>query len=69
MLGDAFIVLGDDFVAEEDAEEGMCGEFEKAMYGTRDAARNWEEEYTEFMRGIGLRRGMASPRVVNFGRK
>ena len=27
---------------QEDYEEGMCGELVKAMYGTRDAAQNWE---------------------------
>ena len=26
----------------EDAEEGMCGRLLKSMYGTRDAAQNWE---------------------------
>ena len=26
----------------EDYTEGMCGKFIKAMYGTRDAAQNWE---------------------------
>ena len=29
---------------EEDSEEGMCGRLLKAMYGTRDAAQNWEYE-------------------------
>ena len=26
----------------EDYEPGMCGKLLKAMYGTRDAAQNWE---------------------------
>ena len=30
---------------DEDYEEGMCGRLIKAMYGTRDAAQNWEYEY------------------------
>ena len=29
----------------EDWEEGMCGKLNKAMYGTRDAASNWEHKY------------------------
>ena len=33
----------------EDHEDGMCGKLVKAMYGTRDAAQNWEMEYTGFM--------------------
>ena len=32
----------------EDTEEGKCGKLNKAMYGTRDAAQNWEFEYTSF---------------------
>ena len=35
----------------------------KAMYGTRDAAQNWEYAYNEFMEMCGLRRGIASPCV------
>ena len=27
----------------EDKEEGMVGKLQKSMYGTRDAALNWEE--------------------------
>ena len=33
----------------EGHEEGMVGKLLKAMYGTRDAAPNWEAEYQEFM--------------------
>ena len=32
---------------EEDREEGMCGKLNRAMYGTRDAAQNWEYEYCD----------------------
>ena len=45
----------------EDHTEGMCGILNKAMYGTRDAAQNWEYEYSEFMETVGFRRGKASP--------
>ena len=38
----------------EDYEEGKCGKLERAMYGTRDAAQNWEMEYSEFLTGIGF---------------
>ena len=30
------------------------------MYGTRDAAQNWETAYAEFMESIGFRRGRTS---------
>ena len=33
------------------------------MYGTRDAAQNWEIEYVEFMESIGFRRGKSTPCV------
>ena len=33
------------------------------MYGTRDAAQNWEAEHAEFMESIGFHRGISSPCV------
>ena len=33
---------------------------EKSMYGTRDAAQNWELEYTEMMTEAGLKQGSYS---------
>ena len=35
----------------------------KAMYGTRDAAQNWEVAYIEFMESAGFVKGVASPCV------
>lgn len=32
---------------------GMCGKLQVSLYGTRDAARNWEEEYTSTLEGWG----------------
>ena len=32
----------------EDEQEGMCGKLIKALYGTRDAAQNWEHAYIDF---------------------
>jgi hypothetical protein len=46
---------------EEDAEPGMCGKLVMAMYGTRDAAQNWEIEYGNFMKEIGFAQGRATP--------
>ena len=45
----------------EDAEPGMCGKLLQSLYGTRDAAQNWERAYGEFMEEIGFHRGKASP--------
>ena len=41
-------------LSKEDYEEGKCGLLRKAMYGTRDAAQNWELEYTEMMQEAGF---------------
>ena len=32
-----------------------------SMYGTRDAALNWHEEYAETLRKAGYARGIANP--------
>ena len=45
----------------EEAQDGMCGKLNKAMYGTRDAAQNWEFAYAEYMEELGFVRGTASP--------
>ena len=45
---------------EEDAEEGMCGRLNKSMYGTRDAAQNWEEHYSQAHLDMGFEQGTAS---------
>ena len=42
--------------AEEDSEEGVCGLLNKAVYGTRDAAQNWEFAYVEFRLVRGFRK-------------
>ena len=41
----------------------MCGKLVKSMYGTSDAAQNWELEYSGLMQDIGFNRGRASPCV------
>ena len=35
------------------------------MYGTRDAAQNWANEYAEMLKGIGFTQGLASPCVFH----
>ena len=46
---------------EEDYEHGMCGRLVYSLYGTRDAAQNWEREYTQCLENIGFTRGKSSP--------
>ena len=38
----------------EDDEPGMCGKLTKSMYGTRDAAQNWEYEYGGIHAGMWI---------------
>ena len=38
----------------------QCGLLRKSLYGTRDAAQNWECELGGFLEEIGLRKGQAS---------
>ena len=45
----------------ENAEEPMCGRLNKAMYGCRDAARQWEAEITDFFVCHGFVPGLGSP--------
>ena len=48
---------------DEDSEPGVCGRLMQSMYGTRDAAQNWEMDHTRFMEEVGFVRGIASPCV------
>ena len=46
---------------EEDRTPGMCGKLLKAMYGTRDAAQNWEHEYLDYLELLGFVSGITTP--------
>ena len=53
-------------LASEDqfpGEERMCGKLNYSMYGTRDAAQNWANEYAGMLINIGFTQGLASPYV------
>ena len=52
---------------EEDGEENMCGRLEKALYGTRDAAHNWEHSYVDFLGAVGIKSGRATPCIFYHG--
>ena len=45
---------------DEDRQDGKVGKLAKSMYGTRDAASNWEAQYVEFCRSAGLTPGVSS---------
>ena len=44
----------------EDAAPAMCGKINKAMYGTRDAAQNWEFAYADSLQALGFMKGKAT---------
>ena len=53
-------------IADEDklpGDERRCGRLNYSMYGTRDAAQNWANEYAEMLKEIGFEQGLASPCV------
>lgn len=50
---------------DEDDEQGMCGRLNVSMYGTRDAAANWEETYAQHLVENGFVQGRSSPCVFH----
>ena len=53
-------------IIEEDAEEGdggRCGWLNLSMYGTRDAASNWERKYGTVLMKMNFEKGKANPCV------
>ena len=45
----------------EQAQPGMCAKLHKSLYGTRDAALNWSQAYSEVFEGMGFVKGRSSP--------
>ena len=39
----------------------MCGLLQCSLYGTRDAAQNWKEEFASTLSDLKLTRGIACP--------
>ena len=50
------------------ADPNCCGRLFMSMYGTRDAALNWHEEYAETLRKAGYVRGNAIPCLFYSGK-
>ena len=57
------VELPEEDLTEKDKKEGNVGLLNKSMYGTRDAATNWQEEVAREMKKIGFRRGRYNPCV------
>ena len=57
-------VLNDSIYVELPGEKNtpnMCGRLLRALYGTRQAARAWEEEYTKTLKGVDFQREKCNP--------
>ena len=54
-----FVRLPEEDPASENKD--ACGELLISMYGTQDAAANWEASYTATMKAMGFKQGKASP--------
>ena len=47
---------------DKDPNEGdVVGQLELSLYGTRDAAQNWEKQYEQTFVGLGITQGRAQP--------
>ena len=46
---------------EEAKAPGKCGKLTRWLYGMRQAARGWEDEYSAKFTSVGLMKGKASP--------
>ena len=55
MLPDEFLNPGD--------KGKVCGKLNFSLYGTRDAASNWEAHYTNVLKDLGFHPGLSSPCV------
>ena len=58
---DVFVDIVDE--DHEPSDEHRCGWLNVSMYGTRDAASNWEAKYRSVMAGMGFEQGKSNPCV------
>ena len=59
-----YVSLPEEFC--EPGEYGkVCGRLNFSLYGTRDAASNWEECYSQALVKLGFRTGMSSPCIFH----
>lgn len=45
----------------EEGDEGMVGKLNLSLYGTRDAAQNWQKEFTDYLVSHQFTKGQSSP--------
>ena len=59
-----YVALPDEALSDSEREGHICGRLNYSLYGTRDAAQNWEVAYTDFLVSLGFDRGLSSPCIV-----
>ena len=59
----AWIELPPEDYSEEDRAEDNAGLLEMSLYGTRDAAQNWQHTVETHLRKLGFKQGLASGNV------
>ena len=57
---DLYVQIPDESLDPKDRGK-YCGRLNYSLYGTRDAATNWESHYTELFVQAGFEQGIASP--------
>ena len=55
---------GEDY-SEEDQKEDRVGRLKMSLYGTRDAAQNWQNTVEKNLKRIGFKQGVASSSVYH----
>ena len=60
-----YVVLPDEALEPHERGGHICGRLNYSLYGTRDAAQNWENEYTKFLISLGFKRGLSSPCIFH----
>ena len=62
---DVYIVLPDEALEPHERGGHICGKLQYSLYGTRDAAQNWEQAYSLFLVGLGFTQGLSSPCIFH----
>ena len=58
---DVCVELPEEALSEKEKEMDLVGKLEMSLYGTRDAAANFQEEIAKFMSQIGYKQGKYNP--------
>ena len=60
-----YVKLPDEALEPHERNGDVCGQLHYSLYGTRDAAQNWENKYSSFLGSLGFDRGLSSPCIFH----